>query len=259
MIPLKRLNDYLEKLLVFDPGLDIGKIDPFMANGLTVKGNGEIGKIGFAVSASVEIFKLAQKNNCRALIVHHVFNLPKINSYDFIFQNRIGFLVKNNISLFGYHFLLDAHPEIGNNASILKTVGFTPEKPYLHLQQPWGYMGKANNVSLTTVKNTLKPYLSPRSVFYDFGPKNLKKIVAVSGKGAPHPSDMTYLINENIDLFITGEVHEWTRELFRETGINFIAGGHYHTEMFGIKALMAKVKKDLPQITSVWLELDNEI
>ena len=87
----------------------------------------------------------------------------------------------------------------------------------------------------------------------------MKKIVAVSGKGAPHPSDMTYLINENIDLFITGEVHEWNRELFRETGINFIAGGHYHTEMFGIKALMAKVKKDLPQITSVWLELDNEI
>ena len=258
-----KLNDfknYLDELLFFSSQLDPHKIDPYMTNGLLVKGNEEVESIGFAVSASVEVFKLAKQNNCQAIIVHHSFNLPRNNNYDEIFQNRIGFLIKNNLSLFCYHFLLDAHPEIGNNVSILKTIGAKPEKPFIHHGDPWGYSGIfPNPAPLSEIKNRIKNMLSPRSVYYDFGPKQIKRVAAVSGKGAPLATSMTYLINDKVDLYITGEVHEWNRELFREAGINFIAGGHYHTEMFGIKALMEKIKKDFPQITPVWLDLPNEI
>ena len=239
---------------------DLAKIDPYMTNGMMIKGSEKIEKIGFGVSASIELFKLAKVNNCQAIIVHHSFNFPQVNRYDQIFQNRISFLTKNEISLFGYHFLLDAHPEIGNNVSILKTIGAQPEQPFLHHSDPWGFTGIFKKAKrLTAIKESLKSYLSPRSVYYDFGPKEINKVVAVSGKGAPMASDMTSLLKDDVGLFITGEVHEWNRELFREAGINLIAGGHYHTECFGIKALMEKIKKDLRQITPIWLDLQNEI
>lgn len=260
MITLNLLSTYLEDLLYFDKKLDIGKIDPYMTNGLMLKGKEKIDKIGFAVSASVELFKLAKQKLCQAVIVHHSFNLPATNNYDEIFNKRISALIKNELSLFGYHFLLDAHPQIGNNVEILKTIAANPIKPYFHRGNPWGFNGSfIHPLKFAEIKKILSAFLSPRSVYYDFGPDKIANVVAVSGGGAPSASEMTNLINLKTDLFITGEVHEWNRELFREARINLIAGGHYHTEMFGIKALMTKIKSDLPQIKTEWLDLENDI
>lgn len=260
MISLSELEKFLDDYLYFDEKMDVAKIEQHMADGLIVRGREEIIKIGFGVSASMALFEKAKQSDCDVIIVHHAFNLPGRNRYDYIFQKRIGFLIKYNISLFGYHFLLDAHPELGHNVQILKTIGAKPVKPYLHHGDPWGWMGESTNeMEFTSLLNKLKPYLSKRSIVYDFGPKKIKRIVAISGKGAPIPTSMQDLIEEKIDLYITGEVHEWNRELFREARINFLAGGHYATEVLGVKALMRKVKEKFPQVSVEWLELYNEV
>ncbi|KKS46075.1 Nif3-like dinuclear metal center hexameric protein [Candidatus Gottesmanbacteria bacterium RIFCSPLOWO2_02_FULL_42_29] len=257
---LKKLEVYLFNLLTFDKFLNPEKIDPYMTNGLMVRGSEEISRIGFGVSASLALFENAAAEKCDTVIVHHSFNLPPYNRFDKIFQDRLAYLISHRFSLFGYHFLLDAHPQIGNNVEILKAAGAKAETPYLFQGSPWGYSASfSKEEPLEKIINKLKPFLSPRTVLYDFGPKMIKKAVAVSGKGAPRASEMQNLTEENIDLYITGEVHEWNRELFREAGINLIAGGHYHTEMFGIKALMQKVQQDLPELSAVFLDLENEV
>ena len=101
--------------------------------------------------------------------------------------------------------------------------------------------------------------MSNRKVIYSSGNKKIKKAVAISGKGAPIASAMQELIDEKIDLYITGEVHEWNRELFKEAKINFIAGGHYATEVFGVKALMKKVQENFPDVITEWIEVNNEV
>ncbi len=260
MTTLSQLQGYLDGYLNFDKKLDITKIDPYMTNGLMVRGKEEVKKIGFGVSASLALFEKARSTQCDALIVHHSFNFPSSNRYDTIFQNRIGYLIKNSISLFGFHFLLDAHPEVGHNAQIIKKIGAEPRKPYLHRGNPWGWTGEfVQAVNFSDIEGTLKPYLSKTSTIYNFGKKMIKKVVAVSGMGSPVPSDMHDLLEEGIDLFITGEVHEWNRELFREAKINFIAGGHYHTEVFGLQALMEKIREKFQKVEVVWLDLVNEI
>lgn len=260
MISLTNLQKFLDEYLYFDKKFDLSKIDPYMTNGLLVKGKGEVGKIGFGVSASLELFEKAKDSGCDVIIVHHSFNLPPFNRHDEIFQNRFGYLLRNEISLFGYHFLLDAHPEVGNNVEILKAIGAKPIRLFFHHGNPWGWIGEFNDAEeLTAIENKLKPYVSKREVVYSFGNKKVKKVVAISGKGAPIAGAMQDLINEKIDLYITGEVHEWNRELFREAHINLIAGGHYATETFGVKALMDKVKEKFPEISVEWLEVYNEV
>ena len=231
-----------------------------MSNGLMVRGKEEIKKIGFSVSASISLFGKAKKENCDCIIVHHTFNFPPTNRFDAIFQNRYSFLTQNHISLFGFHFLLDAHPEIGNNARILKIIGAKPTKPFLHRGDPWGYMGEFTEPkSMDAIRKDFKEYESRRTVFYDFGPKEIRKVVGVSGKGSPYAGDMQQLIDENIDLYITGEVHEWIRELFKEAKINFLAAGHYMTETIGIKSLMKKISEDFPDTQTQWLDVTNDI
>jgi len=58
---------------------------------------------------------------------------------------------------------------------------------------------------------------------------------------------------------VTGEVHEWNRELFREAKINFIAGGHYATEVFGVQALMSVISQKFPEVEVGWVDLANEV
>ncbi len=260
MVSLSQLQVYLDGYLNFDKKLDIAKIDPFMTNGLMVRGKEEVKKVGFGVSASLALFEKAISSECDALIVHHSFNFPSYNRYDLIFQNRIGYLLKNDISLFGYHFLLDAHPEVGNNIQILKTIGAKPVKPYLHHGDPWGLVGECEEEKeISKIEKILSSYISKRAVKYQFGPRIVKRVVAISGMGAPRPPVMHDLIEEKIDLFITGEVHEWNRELFREAKINFIAGGHYATEVFGVRALMEKVREKYPDLEVEWLDIINDI
>jgi dinuclear metal center YbgI/SA1388 family protein len=260
MITLLYLQQYLNKLMNFDKRLDAAKIDSMMCNGLMVKGKEEIKKIGFGVSASIALFEKAKENGCDVIIVHHSFNFPPVNRYDRIFQNRIAFLIKNDISLFGYHFLLDSHPEVGNNVEILRTIGAKPTVPFYHRGDPWGWVGEFSNAQeLERIVELLNKYLTPGKIIYDFGPAKIRKVVAVSGSGAPYPSDMEELVKDNIDLFIAGEAHEWNRELCKEAGINFIAGGHYHTEMFGIKSLMKTLEKEFKGLETVWLDLMNEV
>ena len=254
------LQSFLDNYLYFDKKLDVAKIDPYMTNGLMIKGRDEVKKIGFAVSASLALFEKADHAGCDAIVVHHSFNLPSSNRYDAVFQNRIGYLIKQDISLFGYHFLLDAHPKVGNNVQLLKAIGAKPVKPYLHRGNPWGWVGEIDEpIMIETVESVLSSHLSKHTVVYPYGAELIKRVVAVSGMGSPVPSVMHELMSQKIDLFITGEVHEWNRELFREAKIHFIAGGHYNTECFGIKALMEYVKEKLPDVHVAWLDLPNEI
>lgn len=257
---LHQLQQFFDSYLIFDPKMDLSRIDPYMTNGLMVRGKEEVQTIGFGVSASIALFDKAHGAGCDAVVVHHSFNLPPHNRYDRIFQNRMSLLIHRDMSLFGYHFLLDAHPEIGNNVRILKTIGAKPVEPYNLHAAPWGWVGELETpVGLEGIEKKLRPLLSNRTVIYSDGPKQVKRVAAVSGKGAPSGGGMQELLDRKIDLYITGEAHEWNRELFREAGIHFIAGGHYHTEVFGVRALMEKTQQQFPDLKTVWLDLPNEV
>lgn len=258
MITLSSLNSFLSKLLIYEKRFNLSLVDPYMANGLVYHGKEKINKIALAVSASLTVFEMAKKADAQALIVHHAFNFPLNVRYDQLFQNRYSFLVKNNLSLFGYHFLLDSHPTIGHNVSIIKEIGGEVEKPFLHKGNPWGWFGSLNNIPLIEIINKLKPKLSPKMTLYNYGPKKINRVVASSGRGTPVPSDIQYLLDNKVDLFITGEDSEWIREIFREVKINYLAGGHYHTERFGILALEKLIKEKL-DVKTEFIELVNEV
>lgn len=258
MVNLEELTRFVNDLMFYDNDLPVAQFDSHMANGLVFKGEEKITKIGFGVSASVELFKKAKESNCQALIVHHAFNFPAGVKYEKLFQDRYSYLVKNNLSLFGYHFLLDSHPEIGHNILIIKKLDGKVEKPFLHNGAPWGYFGSVDNLSIDQVKNIFAKEFSPDMTVYPYGPKIIKRVVAISGRGTPIPSDIQYLVDNKVDLFITGENSEWIREIFREVGIHYIAGGHYHTERFGL-LLMEKILKEKLSVETEFIELVNNV
>jgi dinuclear metal center YbgI/SA1388 family protein len=212
------------------------RIDKYMANGLQVRGRDEVRTIVTGVSASKRFFEEAVTLDADVLLVHHSINMPASILFDRIFSQRLRYLWDHDLSLIGYHYLLDSHPEIGNNAQIIKLLGGRLVEPYL--PDGWGWVAEIKGgASRDALLARCIDLFSQVVVQYPFGRDRVQRMVVVSGGGAPRPSEMEWLIQHQIDLFITGEPHEWNRELFREAGISFVAAGHYFTERIGVQAL----------------------
>jgi dinuclear metal center YbgI/SA1388 family protein len=252
---LQEFDQRMSEMLITDD------LKPFLAqdplhNGLMTRGSGEVTRVGFGVSSSQRLFEMAAEAKCDALVVHHGVPIQATN-LEALSYNRMAFLIKNDIALWSAHFVGDAHPTLGNNAQILQTIGIDSHEPYIDFSNaPWGRVGNfAQPRALSEIISALKPRLSPTTLVYDFGPKEVKRVVSVSGKGGP--AEMESLMRDGVDVYITGEVHEWHREYARESGITIIGGGHYHTEMFGVQAIQKEV--NTWGLETTWLDLENEV
>ncbi len=262
MISLPQLHEFLDELMIYNPSLDVSKIDQKNANGLQVKGSVEIKKVGLSVTASLQLFQKAKEIECDTIIVHHGLRWPSTPHYQKAFQRKYSFLVKNNISLFGYHFLLDSHPEIGHNELILRNLGIEDTEVYLDSGGPWGRKGAFDQPQpLNEILEQCRDLFKREDIIsYKFGKEVIQNVAAVSGSGAPYGDDLQRLMDQEIDLYITGEAKESTRELFREAEKNFIGAGHYATERLGIIELEQQIKDEFSDnVETEFIELWNDV
>jgi dinuclear metal center YbgI/SA1388 family protein len=255
MILLDELVEFLRDYM--GDAATAARVDQHMANGLQVRGRDEVHTLVTGVSASVRFFEAALALGCDALLVHHSINMPTSILFDRIFSQRLRFLWDHNLSLIGYHYLLDSHAEIGNNAQIIRALGGQLLEPYP--PDGWGWLGEIQGGGARDeLLAQCTDLFSQEGVQYPFGPDRVSRLVVVSGAGAPRPSEMEWLMGHQIDLFITGEPREWNRELFREAGISFVAAGHYFTERVGVQALGDLLQSHF-DLEVEFLDLPNEV
>ncbi len=65
---------------------------------------------------------------------------------------------------------------------------------------------------------------------------------------------MLQAIEEKVDLYLTGESSHVLYHTALEAGINVIFGGHYATEVYGVKLLAEKVSKEL-SLETVFIDI----
>jgi len=255
-LSIEEFDSKMKELLLVPGVVEHLEVDNYQ-NGLATQGSGSVSKIGFGVSASLDLFHLAAKAGCGAIVVHHGLALggPLL---DDITYHRLAYLIKNDIALWGAHFALDAHPELGNAAQILIMIGATTTDAYFDKEGPWGRVADVPSTTLDAVVSAMGEYVSPSTVVYDYGNKEIKRVACITGSGGPSLADITALKNDGVDLFITGVAYESHRDAFKEAGMNFIAAGHYHTEMVGVQALQKVVEEEWG-VETVWLDVENVI
>jgi putative NIF3 family GTP cyclohydrolase 1 type 2 len=74
-----------------------------------------------------------------------------------------------------------------------------------------------------------------------FGPESIRTVGIVSGGAA---KDALQAIDQKLDLFITGESSHSIYHYCLEGRINVIFGGHYLTEVWGVKSLAARLDSE---------------
>lgn len=242
------LQNHLHDLLL------VSKIKDYCPNGLQIEGGISIQKIAFGVTSSLEFIEKALSWGADTLICHHGYfwksePLPLIGMK----KKRIETILKHNLNLFVYHLPLDQHLLLSNNTGIAKALLFSHFEACL-----WApYVFKTTHPTsqnLQDIKNLIEKNINPSFISYDF--KNpVQKIAWSSGEGAFEFENA--ILNENIDLFITGSLNEQALHVAQEYGVSFIACGHHATETFGVKLLQEYLQKQYPQIETLFINIPN--
>lgn len=238
---VKELETYLADLLSLER---FAAADASM-NGLQVGvPDAKVGKVAFAVDACMESFRRAHEAGCNVLFVHHGLFWGKPLKVAGSHYQRLKFLLDHDINLLAAHLPLDQHPDFGNNAGMVQALGLRDVEPFGEYKGiKIGYKGRLPE-PLKLAEVLAKCSLSAetaRSVL-PFGPGDISTVGIISG-GAAY--DVSQAVAEGLDLYITGEETHSVYHLCLEEGINMVSGGHYSTEVWGVRALSKKLTEDL--------------
>jgi dinuclear metal center YbgI/SA1388 family protein len=209
-------------------------------NGLQIENSGGVTKIGAAVDASTRVLEAAARQNVDLLIVHHGLFWPGLQPVTGALRRQLELAFESNIALYSAHLPLDLHPQVGNNAQLAAAVGLESIEPFF--EEKGRLIGLKARTSLPRdeLDRKLQEALSGPVKVFMFGPKKTGTIGIITGGAG---SEIYKVAQEGIDTFITGEAPHWAAVAADELRMNLLLGGHYATEVFGVKALAAHLSQ----------------
>jgi dinuclear metal center YbgI/SA1388 family protein len=236
MVPLSDVVSYTDHFLRIR---EIGDWDNAL-NGLQIENSGRVTRLGAAVDVSTRILTEAAKKNVDLVIVHHGLFWPGLQPVTSALRRQLQLAFEKNIALYSAHLPLDIHPKVGNNAQLIARLGLKSAKPFLEEKgQPVGLKSRGS-ITRSDLVRKLRRALNGTVKVFNFGPKQVRTIGIVTGGAG---SEIYRAAQENVDTFITGEAPHWAAVAAEELGMNLLLGGHYATEVFGVKALAAHLSK----------------
>ncbi|MFL5782932.1 MAG: Nif3-like dinuclear metal center hexameric protein [Thermoleophilaceae bacterium] len=227
-----------DDLIAFlDELLDSASFDDYGPNGLQVAGSDEVTHVVTGVSAHRELFERAAEAGADMVLCHHgILWGGGPAPVDARMKGRLVPLFDADMSLAAYHLPLDAHPEVGNNALICHALGLRRGEAFGEARgRPIGFVGHAEEpLPLEALAERCCSTFSRDPLVFAGDGRPLRRVGIVSGGGGGSMADAIRL---GLDALLTGEPEEPAMADARETGVAFLACGHYATETFGVRRL----------------------
>jgi len=216
--------------------LSVSEIADSSNNGLQVQGSDDVGKIGLAVDACLATYEQAVKEKCDMLIVHHGLIWDGLDSVTGRNYKHVKYLINNHLNLYAAHLPLDMHAEVGNNSELVKLLSLKDVEPFGDYKGTvLSFQGRLESpMTNEELSKKLQGTLNGDSTILPFGPEKNETIALVAGRGA---SMFKEAVDKGVDCFLTGEGIYEDYHLAKESGINVIYLGHYHSEQLGVQAL----------------------
>ena len=230
--------DLREICAYLDDFLRVGQVTdyPNALNGLQLENGGAISRIGAAVDASGYTIAEAAARGVDFLLVHHGLFWSGLQPMTGGQYRQWKRAFDAGLAVYSAHLPLDAHPELGNNTLLCRTLGLGATIPFFDFKGT--KIGLRASVSLDRAELAarLEAAVGGRVLLCPGGPEQAREIGVITGGAG---AEARAVAAQGIDTFITGEGPHWTYALAEELGLNILYGGHYATETFGVKALAA--------------------
>ena len=220
-----------------DERLEVAKYDEEESNGLILWASDVVTSVAAAVNTSFHAISRAKSAQADLLIVHH-------RSWPFIdlelVEEKHRRLRDNGLSLYCAHSALDGASGVSNGDGLAQATGVTVRERFLAYHG--GFAGVIGTTAGTfheyvdRLRSALGTIVEAHEYADRFG------TVAIATGGAPFTSFVQEAAARGADTYVTGEINLYTRMYAKERRINLVAGSHYATETFGVRALAQLVE-----------------
>lgn len=231
-VPLTELTDWLGDYLKIEDFKD------WSNNGLQVEGNSVVTRVAASVDTSLRSIEEAVASGANLMLVHHGLFWNKPLMVTGPHRRRLQTALDAGLSIYAAHLPLDAHPEVGNNAMMATALSLQHVQPAfgIGVQGELPYELTLQDFAERVQKLTGEICL----VHGGGGGTGVRKLGVVSGSGAGFIEEAARL---GLDTLLTGEPeHKHFHDAF-ELGLNVVYAGHYETEVFGVRALAARIEE----------------
>ncbi len=209
---------------------------PNALNGLQVGNGGAVTRVAAAVDACEPVLRSAVESGADLLIVHHGLFWSGLSAVTGPVRRKLKLALDGNLAVYSAHLPLDAHPEIGNNVLLGRSLGLGGStSPFLKI----GIQGNMQ-ISRDDLRARLAGAVGGPVHLAPGGPEMIRRIGIVTGGAG---GEIFQAAAEGVDAFITGEGPHWSYTAAEEAGVNLYYAGHYATETFGVRALAGHIEK----------------
>jgi len=255
MASIAEIENHLEEYL------SASQFPDYCVNGLQVEGEGDIRRIVTATSVSERLITTAITRRADAVIVHHGLfwkSTPHPLALTGILGRRVRLLNQQNITLFAYHLPLDAHPVLGNNVMLAKSLGLQNLRmvPVEGMQMPFAVLGNLPNpLSFSDFYTFSDKLFQTSGIGMALAGATISKVFVMAGHGGGYYPDA---MRCGADLIFTGSLNEQDTRAIEEVGLNVYATGHYNSEKMGIKALGEHLAKQY-NLDAEFIDIPNPV
>lgn len=236
MANLCELTDYLNR------ELRLGDIPdyPGAMNGLQIENHGKVEKIGAAVDASLPVFEKAIAEGVDLLLVHHGMFWQGAQALTGPFYKKIKLALDAGMAVYSAHIPLDVHPVWGNNKQLADAIGMNNAEAFFDWKGIQLGLCQEMNMTIAELVSSTESAISGDVHLCRGGGDSAGKVGVITGGAG---SEVEAIAAYGVDTFVTGEGPHWSFSMAEELGINVIYGGHYATEVFGVKALSTHLQR----------------
>lgn len=211
-VKLTRIVEWLDKTLC------VSAFDDVSNNGIQLaREGGEVRRAAVAVDASLRAVEAAAESEADLLIVHHGISWGGgIRRIDGGVYRVVRAAVEADIAIYACHLPLDAHPTLGNNAQLARSLGLK------RLRKAFSYHG--NVIGLV-------------------GEDRSGRLVGVCSGGAGEFAEEAKRLG--CEEYVTGEASWGDVIAAQNVGIKMTCLGHYETEVYGVRAVARAMRQTL--------------
>ncbi len=205
--------------------------------GVTYDSKNPISKIGYCTNLSLDSIEKAYLSGVNLLVTHH-------DAWEFIYglkEECITKLKEYGISHYFCHLPLD-DADFGTNSSLLKKLGLNEVSKHGDEQGfQYGAVGVYNDpISFSELHAKIDALTGEPNMAWKFNDNLVKRVFVVCGAGFM-TNEVKMAVDNDCDVYITGEKILYTVQYSKLKKINLIIGSHTFTEVFGVEGLVNKV------------------
>lgn len=248
MATVREITEYFAGLIPPEMKMDFDNVGLLVGDG-----QAEVTKALAALDVTGAVIEEAKSIGAQIILAHHplFFELREVNDGS-VAGRLVLELIRNGISCLCQHTNLDSVPGGVNDALAVKlgvsVTGWLEGPSYTKDGREYG-MGRVGGIAaplpLPEFLSLVKKALSCAGLRYYDGGRPVSRIALCGGSGGEYVSAA---LSHGCDTLVTADVkyHQFLEA--RETGLNLIDAGHFHTENVVVPVLAALLKQGFPGV-----------